>query len=152
MRHPMHDYSLPGGYFITFSTHKRIPLLSSLSSSVVTLSSSGEQLLQCWRDLPSYYPAVITDAARIMPDHFHGILIVADPKLKQIDEFSCTNLPEMIRGLKSMSARKINQVLKRSGAPVWQRGYHDRIIRSDAELEKYRYYIETNPLRLQPRR
>jgi hypothetical protein len=30
---------------------------------------------------------------------------------------------------------------------VWQRGYHDRIIRDDEELSKARWYIRTNPAR-----
>jgi len=36
-------------------------------------------------------------------------------------------------------------MLKRSGVPVWQRGYHDRIIRNDRELYRIREYVANNP-------
>ena len=32
-----------------------------------------------------------------------------------------------------------------AGAPVWQRNYHDHIIRNEASLEKIREYILHNP-------
>jgi putative transposase len=53
-------------------------------------------------------------------------------------------LGAIVRGVKSAvtaAARK-----ERPGVgPVWQRGYHDRIIRSEAELERFRQYIADNP-------
>jgi putative transposase len=33
------------------------------------------------------------------------------------------------------------------GLPVWQRGYHERIIRTEGELERIRQYIFDNPAR-----
>lgn len=30
---------------------------------------------------------------------------------------------------------------------VWQRGYYDRVVRDDKELDATRRYIENNPLR-----
>jgi len=32
------------------------------------------------------------------------------------------------------------------GAPIWQRGYYERVIRSDVELERLVAYTEENPL------
>ena len=32
------------------------------------------------------------------------------------------------------------------GVPVWQRNYHDHIIRTDADLHRIRAYIPNNPL------
>ena len=31
------------------------------------------------------------------------------------------------------------------GAPVWQKGYHDRVIRDDAEHDRIAQYIAENP-------
>ena len=36
---------------------------------------------------------------------------------------------------------------RRVGGKVWQRGYHDRVIRDEEELAAFREYIQTNPLR-----
>ena len=36
---------------------------------------------------------------------------------------------------------------KEIGKNIWQRSYHDRVIRSDAEYDMIWEYIDTNPLR-----
>jgi putative transposase len=57
------------------------------------------------------------------------------------------DLSEIIRFFKSFSAKRVNALRNMSGAQVWQRGYHDRIIRTETELNQIRGYIQTNPLR-----
>ena len=47
---------------------------------------------------------------------------------------------------KSLSAIVANRVLGTTGQSFWQRGYHDRVIRGDGELEQFRWYIERNPV------
>ena len=46
---------------------------------------------------------------------------------------------------KSVSTRQINRSRRAPGTPVWQRNYHDRIIRNQQELDNIRAYIQTNP-------
>ena len=55
-------------------------------------------------------------------------------------------LPEIVRGFKTFSARRINESRRTPGEPVWQRNYYDRIIRDD-ELNRIREYIIDNPLK-----
>lgn len=55
-------------------------------------------------------------------------------------------LPEIIRGFKTFSARRINQIRCVSDVPVWQRNYYEHIIRSEKSLQKIREYIINNPL------
>ena len=54
-------------------------------------------------------------------------------------------LTEIVRGLKTFSARKINQVRDTPGTSVWQRSFHDHIIHDPHGLNKIRAYIATNP-------
>ena len=54
-------------------------------------------------------------------------------------------LSEIIRGFKTFSARKINQLRNTSGVSVWQHRFHDRIIRDEHELYNVRNYIKNNP-------
>jgi putative transposase len=56
-------------------------------------------------------------------------------------------LPEIIRAFKSFSARRINNLRKTDGIPVWQRNYYEHIIRNEREMDNITKYIETNPLR-----
>lgn len=55
-------------------------------------------------------------------------------------------LPEVVRGFKTFSARRINQLRCMAGVPVWQRNYYEHIIRNEESLQKIRDYIINNPL------
>jgi putative transposase len=58
-----------------------------------------------------------------------------------------TNLSDVIRFFKSLSAKRINIFYKTPGRSIWQNSFHDRIIRDEKELNAVREYILTNPLR-----
>ncbi|MEK7693310.1 MAG: hypothetical protein AAB349_03890 [Chloroflexota bacterium] len=45
-----------------------------------------------------------------------------------------------------MVTREVNAMLGRTG-PLWQRNYYERVVRSEAELDAMRKYIDENPLR-----
>jgi hypothetical protein len=54
-------------------------------------------------------------------------------------------LPEIVRGFKTSSARRINQLRSVKNVPLWQRGYYEHIIRHEFSLRKIREYIINNP-------
>jgi putative transposase len=54
-------------------------------------------------------------------------------------------ISEIIRGFKTFSARRINQIRQTSGLPVWQRNYYEHIIRDESVFENIRQYIRNNP-------
>lgn len=60
-------------------------------------------------------------------------------------------LPEIVRQFKTFSARRINQLRGTPGLAVWQRNYHEHIIRNQAALERIRAYIAHNPRRWESR-
>jgi putative transposase len=47
-------------------------------------------------------------------------------------------LSEIARGFKTFSAGGINVLRGRRGAPVWQRGFYEHVIRSDADRDRVR--------------
>ena len=54
----------------------------------------------------------------------------------------------MITGaIKGKSSRIANTILQRTGSPFWQDESFDHWIRSRAEFEETRSYIEANPVR-----
>jgi hypothetical protein len=55
-------------------------------------------------------------------------------------------LPEIIRGFKTFSARRINDLRNTPGTPIWQRNYYEHIIRNEQELTRIREYVANNPL------
>ena len=42
--------------------------------------------------------------------------------------------------------QRINLLRGRPGEPVWQRDFHEHIIRNEEELDRIRRYIASNPL------
>ena len=57
------------------------------------------------------------------------------------------SLASFVAGLKSAVKVRINELRRTPGADVWQRNYHEHVIRSPHELEIIRDYIRHNPLR-----
>ena len=54
-------------------------------------------------------------------------------------------LSEIVRAFKSFSARRINALHDTAGTPFWQRGFYERIVRSDRALDAIRQYTIDNP-------
>ncbi len=50
-----------------------------------------------------------------------------------------------MRVFKSRSTIAVNRMLGRAGESLWQRGYHDRVIRNEREYAAIASYLQTNP-------
>ena len=162
-----YDYHQPGAYFVTIVTYQRAPLFGEINGGVMHLNRFGEIVRQVWLDLPRHYPYTVLDAFTIMPNHVHGILVLGEetgrggsvsgkgsgvvntlsgkPTLPDTDQ-TYPYLPEIVRALKSFSARRINQIRKMESTPVWQRNYYEHIIRNEREYLQIKRYIQDNPL------
>jgi REP element-mobilizing transposase RayT len=57
------------------------------------------------------------------------------------------SIAAIVGSFKSTTTRAVRRKTSIPDLPVWQRKYHDRIIRSDEELNRIRLYILDNPLR-----
>jgi len=71
-----YDYSEPGAYFVTICTHGWQCLLGSVTDDQVILTRFGEIVRTVWCDLPAHVPNIELDAFVVMPNHFHGILLI----------------------------------------------------------------------------
>jgi putative transposase len=76
-------------------------------------------------------------AAMVMPDHVHIILKPRDGYV----------LSRVLKGIKGVSARLLNQQRGASGA-VWQDESWDRILRDAAEFEEKLQYMYDNPAKI----
>ncbi|MCX6134042.1 MAG: hypothetical protein NTU47_09545 [Ignavibacteriales bacterium] len=56
-------------------------------------------------------------------------------------------MPMIIGRFKQNTAKQINILRGTPGIPVWQRGYHDHIVRDENSLYRTRQYIIANPRR-----
>jgi REP element-mobilizing transposase RayT len=157
---PGYDYSKPGAYFVTICVKDHGHLFGSIENSVMRENEFGKIVRECWHDLPNHYPAIQLDALVIMPNHIHGIVVIVDDgnivgaglKLAPTINAKTTKrhgLPEIIRALKTFSARRINEIRKTPGTHVWQRNYYEHIVRNESALHQIRKYIAENPMNWQ---
>ena len=148
MRLKGYDYSLPGAYFVSIVTENRECLFGDITDNRMKLNGAGEIVEQVWLDLPKHYPMLELDLYVVMPNHIHGILcIIEKENLSNEGKEKNPSLGNIIRSFKSISAININKILNRQGQSVWQRNYHDHIIRDEQDLNGRRQYIIDNPAR-----
>ena len=90
-----------------------------------------------------------------MPNHHHGILnFTSEFEDYEGDQPQYPgplpgSLGAVIGDYKMLVAKRIKAIKKATGSDmkIWQRGYWERLIRNERELEATREYIRLNPLR-----
>ncbi len=145
-----YDYSQAGAYSITVCTQYRACLFGEIVNGEMRHNDAGRMVHSVWDELPLHYSHVDLDAFVVMPNHVHGIIILTDTAgvgagLKPAPAAKRHGLPEIIRALKTFSARRINESRNAPGTPIWQRNYYEHIIRNDDALNRIRQYIADNP-------
>jgi len=149
-----YDYTQIGLYYITLCCQNRECIFGEIFNGEMVLNEYGKIVDKCWRDLPIHYQNIQLDYFVIMPNHFHGIVIIDTivgagfkPALTNTDKPAPTNhgLSEFIRALKTFSSKQINQIRNTPGISVWQRNFYEHIIRDEKSLENIRNYIVNNP-------
>ncbi|MDD6024108.1 MAG: hypothetical protein PUC06_07745 [Oscillospiraceae bacterium] len=147
-----YDYSQNGAYFITFCTEGKKALLCRivgdgvLDVPEVRLSQYGQIVKEQIEAVNSVYSNSRIDKYVIMPNHVH--LIVSIGAAEEGTAYSGTSrtpsptnaeIPRMISTIKRICNRRI-------GRNIWQRSFHDHIIRNDEDYGRIWLYIDNNPL------
>jgi len=114
------------------------------------LNEYGRIVQTVWNELPQHYDNVELGEFIAMPNHIHGIVIITDSHTATttITPISATkkhSFPEIIRALKTFSARKINELRNMPGEKIWQRNYYEHIIRNEQSHQRIANYIMNNP-------
>ena len=133
-RIPNFDYSQSHYYFITICTHEKKCLLGSPRY----LNHLGQIVEKHIQNIPSFYQNVFIDKYVVMPNHVHMILVLNNGE-------NNPSVPLIIGQFKRGVTKEI-----RTFHPcklVWQRSFHDHIIRNQMGYEKIWTYINNNPLK-----
>ena len=62
-------------------------------------------------------------------------------------EVASPALSKIIAYFKYQSTKSINRHHNTPGTRIWQRNYHDHIIRDDPDLQRLRQYVQDNPMK-----
>ncbi len=153
-----HDYSASATYFITMNVFGRLPLFGAIGEQGMLLNDLGAIAEEEWVRSKQVRLEVDLGAFVLMPDHLHGIVTIAPPpetstnsegiKPQTRSLYRCPrSLGALVAGFKLSTTRRINLLRNSPGAAVWQRNYHEHVIRNDKELAATSEYILSNPLR-----
>lgn len=142
-----HNYSTPGYYFITILTYNRQNILGKIKNKRMIFNEYGSIADKICQEISTHFPDTELDEYIIMPNHIHIIINIvraADLPPLQNNNRTKMTLSKIVHGVKSTITRKINKIYK-SQNPIWQRNYHDHIIRNANALNRIRQYIQNNP-------
>ena len=140
-RLPNFDYSTPGAYFITICTKDRRNLFwTDVGASIARpqLTKWGDIAANSICAIPKHYPAVSVDHYVIMPNHINLLLqINTDADGRAMLAPTISHVIQQLKGI----------ISKQIGKSIWQKLFHDHIIRSEADYLKIWEYIENNPVK-----
>ncbi|MCP4653419.1 MAG: hypothetical protein GY858_08580 [Candidatus Omnitrophica bacterium] len=132
-------------------------------------------IINYWDDVPNQYNNIERGQYIITPNHVHGIInivgvdLCVDPDKNKISNDdhkinhngrtqgsapTILSLSNIIQRLKTLTTKKyIDGIKNNNWSPfakrLWQRDYHDHIIRNKTSLNKIREYITNNPINWQ---
>ena len=131
-RIPGYGYSSANYYFITICTHEKRCIFGK-PGALNWIGQCAEENLHM---ISKLHPNIRIDKYVIMPNHIHVIFDIQDVKEKE-------NLAVVIGQYKMSVTKKIRE--KKPEFQVWQRSFHDHVIRNQSGYEKIWLYIEGNP-------
>jgi REP element-mobilizing transposase RayT len=71
-----YDYTQPGGYFVTIRTQDGECLFGDVADGKMVMNAFGKIVDHQWRQIPRFFPNCGLDEFMVMPDHFHGIVVI----------------------------------------------------------------------------
>lgn len=164
-----YDYASEGAYFATIVTQGRACLFGEIRDGKMILNEAGQMIVKWWNELPNKFPDMILGAFVVMPNHFHGIIIIE--KTVGADLRVCPNgeiisgehigsplrkpnapLSQIVQWFKTMTTNEYIRGVKQLGwipfiGKFWQRNYYEHVIRNEKELRQKTDYILNNPFR-----
>ena len=169
-----HDYQGRQIYMITMVTENRRPLFGRVAghsdgasgtpdAPCIELSELGQVVAERWWATHELYPEIEVLALQMMPDHLHGILFVKE-KMNQ-------HLGQAIKGFKTGCNKAYRRIVlglvpsvatrsqqtgqaeqrakdDRHHGLLFARGYNDRLLLREGQLDTWLRYLADNPRRL----
>ena len=156
-----------GVYFITVCAQDRQCLFGEVVDGEIRLNDTGRMVQAVWEELSIHYPGVEGDGFVVMPNHFHGIIVIADVTVgadlrvgpnsegahpTHQGAHTGAPLPTVVQWFKTMTTNEYMRGIKTFGwtpfpGQLWQRNYYEHIVRDDVSLNRIRQYILDNPAR-----
>ena len=163
MRMKGYDYSREGLYFVTVCCQNKVHRFGEIEDGVMHLNVCGQIAHEEWINLTERFPHMELDEFVIMPDHIHGIISLtgltggatlavardrATGATVKVAPTMSPRLGDIVGAYKSLVTRGCLEIYKsenRKMGKLWQRNYHDQIIRDERAYHNISNYIRENP-------
>ncbi len=134
------DYSSCGAYFVTICTKDRSEILSNIVGYYAYIVPNTV-LSEIGMVVQKYINGIVgIDKYVIMPNHIHLIIFIYgyEDGTMRASPPTTQSISQLIKSFKTL-------VTKQIGYSIWQRSFHDHVIRNEIEYLKIWQYIDTNP-------
>ena len=165
-----HDYN-SGMYFVTVCTEGKLHYFGKIREGKMHLSQLGAIVEECVTEMEKNTDDVEVVHHVVMPNHVHLVIAIGGSMRYVPEEIStpsnrigCIQSPRhgepcednhfnsrlsvIIRLFKGFCTKRINayrQQHNQSPVKLWQRNFHEHIIRTRRSYEKIMEYVEFNP-------
>lgn len=146
-----YDYSQNGAYFVTMCVKNRQWMLWERSVGAIInrplecipLNEIGQTVERAILNIEHHYDGIMVEKYVVMPNHVHLLLLFQQYDLKGNPAggrliIAPTELSNIIRQLKSY-------ITKQLGQNIWQKGFHDHVVRNQQDYLRIWNYIDGNP-------
>ena len=99
----------------------------------MVLNAAGQVVSDAILAISKHYPSVRADKYVVMPNHVHLILVLEPSE-------NTVSISRIVQQLKRV-------VTVQLGESLWQLGFHDHIIRGEADYREIWTYIDNNPVK-----
>ena len=146
-----YNYNRNGAYFITICIQNKRCILSKIIKNNIStqnkLTTYGKIVDDIINIVPSRFNARIINYI-IMPNHIHLLIFVNNPinpdwTIRELSLQQHSIISNIVGYIKMNSTKKIHTI--NPNEKIWQRSFHNHIIRNEKQYQKIWSYIEGNP-------
>ena len=135
------DYSQEAVYFVTICSHENKHIFGDVSkigdNNVFFSSRIGELVKENFFRLPERFPEFTLIHFSLLPNHLHFLTMK-----EKTDHSNVKTLSDLVGAFKSLSDRAVRNEMP--GVRIWQKSFHDHIIRDEKDFQTHWLYIEEN--------
>lgn len=140
-----YDYGQNGMYFVTVCTQNRECFLGEITSGEMKFSEMGKIIETEWAKTSKIRTNVILDEWVVMPNHFHGIVVIENNDSTSVETHINASLQPYKNKFGPQSHNLSSQIhLAGFQNFAWQSRFHEHIVRNERTLGRIREYIVNN--------
>jgi putative transposase len=148
-----YDYSQAGLYCITICIQDKECRFGQITEDEMFLNELGIIAYNEWLKLPERFINCELDVFQIMPNHMHGIIILNDIVGAGFTPAHDSRIPiigDIVGAYKSLVSKACLEIYRTKNeimGKLWQRNYHEHVIRNEQAYQKIADYIIHNPMK-----